>query len=263
MTAVISLLVILVISVLVTRIATVSLTLTGLSREAARFQALSAFTGVGFTTSEAEHVVNHPVRRRVLMLLMLLGNAGIVSAITSLLLTFVNTDATSISWIYKIIALGGGVILLCLFATSRWVDRWLSLMIGWGLNKWTHIGVRDYASLLQLSGEYEIMEIAVQPGDWLVNKSLAEADLLDEGVIVLGIQRSDGSYVGAPDGKTIIEEGDLLILYGRDPVLKELDQRRFGKEGDESHRKAIAEQKLILGKQTEHERIRLSRKRGI
>ena len=87
MTAVITLLTVLTLSVIVTRIATVALLHTGLSREAAQFQARSAFTGVGFTTTEAESVVNHPVRRRVVMLLMLVGNAGIVSVIASLLLT--------------------------------------------------------------------------------------------------------------------------------------------------------------------------------
>lgn len=52
MFAIASLLVVLVLSLLVTRIATVALTHTGLSREVARFQARSAFSGVGFTTSE-------------------------------------------------------------------------------------------------------------------------------------------------------------------------------------------------------------------
>lgn len=62
MTAVVSLLVVLTVSLLVTRIATVALTATGLSRETARFQARSAFSGSGFTTSESEAVVRHPVR---------------------------------------------------------------------------------------------------------------------------------------------------------------------------------------------------------
>lgn len=82
MFAVISLIIVLTISLLITRIATVALTLTGLSRHTAQFQARSAFTGVGFTTNEAETVVNHPLRRRILMLLMLLGNAGVVTSIS-------------------------------------------------------------------------------------------------------------------------------------------------------------------------------------
>lgn len=44
----------------ITRIATIALTHTGLSRQTARFQARSAFTVVGYTTSESEKLVNHP-----------------------------------------------------------------------------------------------------------------------------------------------------------------------------------------------------------
>ena len=62
MLAVVSLLLIITLSLLMTRIASVALVHTGLSREVARFQARSAFSGVGFTTSEAESVVAHPVR---------------------------------------------------------------------------------------------------------------------------------------------------------------------------------------------------------
>lgn len=260
MTAVITLLTVLTLSVIVTRIATVALLHTGLSREAAQFQARSAFTGVGFTTTEAESVVNHPVRRRVVMLLMLLGNAGIVSVIASLLLTFLHTSPGSITWPYRILVLGAGLGLLWLFAISKWVDRWLSRWIAWALTRWTHIGVRDYASLLHLSGDYEITEEVVESGDWLANKTLQEVALRDEGLIVVGIQRSDGTYVGAPKGQTRIEEGDLLILYGRDPALQELDQRYCGESGDEAHQKAIEEQRVIFDRQEEQEKIRHSGK---
>jgi len=250
---------ILTLSVIVTRIATVALLHTGLSREAAQFQARSAFTGVGFTTTEAETVVNHPVRRRVVMLLMLLGNAGIVAAIASLLLTFLHTSPTSISWPYRILVLGCGLALLWLLATSKLVDRGLYQWIAWALKRWTHIGVRDYTSLLHLSDNYQILEEAVESGDWLANKTLKESTLRAEGAIVVGIQRSDGSYVGAPKGQTRIEEGDRLILYGREPVLQQLDQRCCGIKGDEAHQKAITEQKMILDKQNEREETRLSR----
>jgi NhaP-type Na+/H+ or K+/H+ antiporter len=92
MLAILSLLVILSLSLLITRVATVALTYTGMSRESARFQARSAFTGTGFTTSESEKIVTHPVRRRIILLLMLFGNAGIVAVVTSLILTFVGEE---------------------------------------------------------------------------------------------------------------------------------------------------------------------------
>ena len=76
MIPVVSILVILSLSLMVTRIASVALVHTGLGREAARFQARSAFTGVGFTTTESETIVGHPVRRRIVALLMLGDRRG-------------------------------------------------------------------------------------------------------------------------------------------------------------------------------------------
>lgn len=107
MLAILSLLVVVVLSILVTRVATIALTHTGLSREAARSQARSAFTGAGFTTSESERVLSHPVRRRIVMLLMLLGNAGFVTAVSTLILTFVSPGGGALG--VKVVALVAGV----------------------------------------------------------------------------------------------------------------------------------------------------------
>ncbi len=56
MTGVVSLLVALTLSLIVTRVAAMALMFTGLSRESAKFQARSAFTGAGFTTHESEKI---------------------------------------------------------------------------------------------------------------------------------------------------------------------------------------------------------------
>ncbi|MEL7208515.1 MAG: hypothetical protein AAGK32_09850 [Actinomycetota bacterium] len=53
MVGVITLFVLVMLSLLVTRVASLMLTVTGMSRESARFQARSAFSGVGFTTAES------------------------------------------------------------------------------------------------------------------------------------------------------------------------------------------------------------------
>ena len=52
-------------SVLIIRVATVSLQLTGLSAGVAKFQALSAFSGAGYTTNESELIVNFPKEGRI------------------------------------------------------------------------------------------------------------------------------------------------------------------------------------------------------
>jgi hypothetical protein len=111
-----------------TRVATVALTHTGPFKESAKFQFRSAFTGVGFTTSESEKVVNHPIRRRILLLLMLLGNAGIVTAVSSLIISFVSLERSG-SLVWQIAALVAGLLILWSVANSQWVDRHLSNII--------------------------------------------------------------------------------------------------------------------------------------
>ncbi|MGH2687841.1 MAG: hypothetical protein ACRDKW_03400 [Actinomycetota bacterium] len=92
MIGVASLLVALTLASLVTRVSTVALRATGLSHDVARFQARSAFWGVGFTTAESEDLVNHPVRRRIVTTPVLLSGAGIVTTLASLLLSFADTS---------------------------------------------------------------------------------------------------------------------------------------------------------------------------
>ena len=61
-------------SFIAVRIGAFALHLTGMDPEVAAFQALSAFSGTGFTTSEAERVVRHKSRRRIITILIILGN---------------------------------------------------------------------------------------------------------------------------------------------------------------------------------------------
>jgi TrkA-C domain len=245
MIALVSLLLVLSVSLLIMRVGAVALTLTGLSRESARFQAQSAFLGVGFTTRESEHVVGHPVRRRIIMWLMLLGNAGVVVTVSGLILVFLSATDPG-SWLPRAAGLVAGAGGLWLVFGSRTIDRHLSRMIGVALRHWTDLDVRDYASLLRLAGEFSVIEMRVRPDEWLADKTLAELNLRSEGALVLGIERTDGSYVGAPRGPTAVRPGDLLIVYGRTSRLKELDRRPAGSDGDRAHREAV-------GSQREHE----------
>jgi hypothetical protein len=245
MVAIISLLVIITISIIITRIATIALAHTGLSEQSARFQARSAFTGAGFTTNESERVVNHPVRRRIIMLLMLLGNVGIVSAVSSLILTFVDQNG-SVSIAFKMTLLIAGLTLLWLVAMSHWVDFHLSRLIDWALKRYTRLDIQDYASLMHLAGEYRIVEIRIDPEDWLAQQTLGQAQLREEGIMVLGVQRQDGTYLGVPTGTTKLLPKDTLIAYGRVSALAALDERRKDWRGNRQHRAAVRENLEVI-----------------
>ncbi len=236
----ISLLIVVALGLLITRIGTVALTFTGLSRELARFQARSAFTGVGYTTKESEHILDHPVRRRIIMLLMLLGNAGIVASITALVPVFMQEEEGT-TFTHKLLVLGSGLLLIWAISISPWIDKRLSQLIEWALKRWTKLDVWDYPGLLRLSAGYSVCEISVESGDWLAGKTLATVRLGDEGVQVLGIRRINADYIGAPMGTTFFRAGDDLVVYGKSQLVAELNSRRAGTEGDQAHEERVAE----------------------
>lgn len=223
MIAVASLLSVLVLSIFVTRVGAVALVLTGISPDVARFQARSALTGSGFTTSESEQIVAHPVRRRVVGALMLLGNLGIVAASGTLILSLVGieerADAT------RLVVLVIGLIVLYFFAMSKVIDRAMCGVISWALAKYTEIETRDFTALLHIRGGYQIGEIRIEPDDRIVGMTLVEAGLSDQGVLVLGIDGVDGIFEGAPRTNHRIVAGETLIVYGQPEAVEELNCR--------------------------------------
>jgi hypothetical protein len=249
MIPIISLLATLVFSILTTRIATMALMLTGLSREVARFQARSAFTGVGYTSAETESVVEHPVRRQIVYWLMLTGNIGIATVVATVMLSFMDTR-TNNNWAPNAGLLVVGLILIWVFASSRWMERQLNKTISWALRKFTQMEVRDYVAVLNLQDGFAVTEMRVEEHDWLANKTLQELALPREGVLVLGVNRPGRRFIGTPTAHTVVQAGDVLILYGSMDRITELDQRRAGRRGDVAHAEAIDELLDLLDEQS-------------
>ncbi|AHM59794.1 TrkA-C domain-containing protein [Flammeovirgaceae bacterium 311] len=251
MIAVITLILILSFSFLITKVATIALMHTGLSRQSAQFQARSIFTGVGYATKESENIVNHPLRRRIVMVLMLLGNAGIVSVVATLVLTFLGKEEGDLPLLLRLALLVLGVVLLWLIFSSKWFNRVLSRIINWALHRYTDLSVQDYAGILHLGGEYKIAEVFVKKKHWMANCTLAQLALSKEGVYILGVTRQDGSYLGVPGHDTSILTGDTVIVYGRSSVIKNLLHRRKDERAKLEHLKGM--QKHEVAKTIERE----------
>ena len=234
-----SLFIIVSLSLVITRIAAMALMATGMSRESARFQARSAFTGAGFTTRESESVISHPVRRRIIMLLMLMGNIGIATVVATTVLTLVTTAAAERWWLNAMLLIAG-IAGLGMLATSRRVEIVMNRHIARGLSKWTRLDVTDYVAVLQLQNGYAVGELEIEAGDWLAGKTLSESALAREGVLVLGIQRG-ADYIGAPRAVDRMQAGDILVLYAAAPRIVELDRRGAGAVGERAHAEAVAE----------------------
>lgn len=207
-------------SLLVVRVASHALVLTGLSHDTAGFQAVSAFFGVGFTTREAELVVNHPVRRRIIRDLIILGNIGLTSALATIVISMVSADTGWMQVLYKVGILLLAVVLFWLVWNIGFVRRAIDWSIGRSLTKLGHVRPPEYEVLIRAQDGFTIAEYVIDSAHPLAGKSLGEIRLRNQGVVVLGIARSDGTYIGVPHGEAVLHAGDTLTVYGRESNIR-------------------------------------------
>lgn len=246
MTAILSFLTVLALSFLVVRIGTVALLMTGLSEDIASFQSLSAFSGAGFTTTEAESVVVSQARRTVIKMLIRLGSAGIVTAVSSLILSFTGPDKAGP---LQFGILAAGLIILVLLSRSARFQSILTPLIKKFLKQSALVDLRDYANLLHVSEGYSVVEMEVVSDSWLVGNTLSELRLRSEGVSVLGVLTPTGEYIGSPPPHQAFQSGDRLLMYGRSERLDEIADRK--REDNTAHEEAIAEQHEVEIRQEE------------
>ena len=136
--------------------------------------------------------------------------------------------------------------MLLLIANSRYTERLMWRTNKWATARWGGIYVHDYVRLLRVAQDYVISELHVRADDWLAGHTLEQLRLASEGVLVLGIEKQDGSYLGAPRGYTRLDAGDSLILYGQQKSLLDLDNRRAGMEGNVQHVLAVTRQMDLM-----------------
>lgn len=249
---IVTMLVVISLGLLITKIAASAMVYTGVSHEMAQFQARSAFTGVGFTTSETENMVRHPVRRRIVMTLMLLGNAGFVSAIASMIPILNNTDNASGLGQLGLLVLG--VLTLWLISRSKWLDYIIMRGTRYAMQRVTRLDILDYTGLLHFSEGYAVGEMSIGADHWLTGKNLQELRLKDEGILILGIQRANKEYVATPKGTSVIRGGDVVVIYGRYMHIEELRGRKRDEAGDDEHRRCAEEQEALERRKSQEDR---------
>lgn len=248
MIAAITLFLVVSLSALITKIATIALVHTGLSTESAKFQSRSAYTGVGFSTSESEKIMSHPVRRKIIFNLMIIGNAGIVTVMSSLILTFVLPE-TLASKLYGLIIVVVGMLIIWFAINSKWIDKILSKMITSMLKRYTDIEIQDYAAILHLKDDFKVSEKLIAEADWMANKTLKELNLRQEGIIVLGIDRHETDYLGSPNGTVVILAKDVITVYGKAAVIKSVFERKKDYKAEQEHQAFVTKEQRGLDDQ--------------
>ena len=196
---------------LVCRVGMILLTMTGLDQPTAQFQALSALTGTGFTTRASETIVGHELRRRIAMVLMVIGNLGLAGGVVALISIF-RSHGTQLN------LLRAGA-LTVLFALVFWISgkrklwRKLNEWLGYFIEKRPLFRKSTVEELLSFHDNYSIVEIAVQKLDSNVGKALRDTDFRARNILILSIER-DGKMIPLPKPDEVIRTRDKLICYG-------------------------------------------------
>jgi len=213
------LLIAILVSFIVVRIGGFALQLTGIEPEVARFQALSAFSGTGFTTREAERVVGHKTRRRIVTILIILGNAGLVTIIATLVASF--TQVSGYTWFFiRLAIIVGGIFglyqLIMRSNVSRRIPAWLQRPI---MNR--ILGeVPAVEEIFRVEKAWGISLVMIEGSSKSIGQSVA--DITAEGDIeILGIDRAD-TYLARPSSGEKIVEGDRLLVYANRKSVKQI-----------------------------------------
>jgi TrkA family protein len=218
------------VSVLVVRVGAVAFNLTGLKWNVAKFQAMSCFTGTGFTTRESELVVASPRRRHIATYLIIVGHAGFVAMIA----TFANSIGPNI-WISKVDLpfpflrdiispqllpwINLVIIILAIYATFRFLPKTrlahkITALVKSTIIKRGIIQPETFEELMVAPGGYGVSKIEIDQGNPAVDKTIAATDLKQHEISVLIIERGSKTIPNPPPDTKILA-GDQLVCFGK------------------------------------------------
>ena len=211
MYAVATFLVVAVISVAFTKLAAGALIATGVPAESAAFQARSAFSGAGFTTTEAENMVNHHVRRRIIGTTMMVGSLGTPTLVLTVLVGFVAPGPGSTTERVLVTVSGFFLIVMAVFnkPSQRWLQgvgqRYVQRRLAPAL-------ASEWEDLLVLSDEFAVQSVRFETTPPEAVRSLRGLAQAFPDVTILGVRRGT-TYFGQPPVDIELQAGDELILY--------------------------------------------------
>ncbi|MGD0352923.1 MAG: TrkA C-terminal domain-containing protein [Dehalococcoidia bacterium] len=198
----------------------IALEATGMERSRARFQAISALTGTGFTTREAENIVGHPRRRMIVSWMMFLGSVGIILFLLLLFILIVigtQPSKPTSPFVYILSAIPA-VVLLVLFWLGV-LDKLATVIVNW-LKRTPYFKPElSNTEIIYQAGDHSLARLTVGKAAPEVGSKISDTSLAKADVRVLAIERGD-KVMFYPEAKEIVQAGDHLIYYGHTEEIK-------------------------------------------
>ncbi|PRS35907.1 hypothetical protein C6W19_16570 [Bacillus sp. RJGP41] len=220
-----------IIIVLVIEISVTLMKLTGLKGTVARFQVISMLTGTGFTTDESKSIIDHPVRRKISMFLILFGAfslAVIISSISTLL-----TDDLRLMELSIII---GILLVLTILVKVPFLNNRLSNKMKSEMYNHYELWEHPIEEVLFLEDEDVVMEIDIYEDSEFID--VKAFDVISHGadINILFIESGEVK-IRKELYEYKIKLGDNLFLYGN---KKEIE-KTFSKEIEEMKKKSASD----------------------
>ncbi len=191
--------------------------MTGLDRDQAFFQSLSAFTGTGFTTLQAEKVVEHKPRRRITMILFITGYAAAATVVATLVRSVEVKSLYDGMW-HIGLALAAVLMAWAFFGTG------MSLHLNDFIRRWVAYRVEHepvlHDDLFKYKPGFGITRIEVPAESRVIGKQLMELPLKELQLQILLIEMEDDTVV-VPDGHYRIQALSHLVVSGRLSAVQE------------------------------------------
>ena len=196
-------------------IGSIALEATGMPRTKARFQVLSAITGTGFTTSEAEAIVNHPRRRKIATWLIFIGNTGVMAFII-VLLVFARVGVRKPSPL-QIGIVVAAIVVIFLFIKFGIMDGLTNIILKLTRRK-KPIPFLTTEEILHQSGGYSVTRLLIGQKEVPAGLTTKSSGFEERGITVLALERGDTVMTFPKDDETLAT-GDYLLCYGKTTEL--------------------------------------------
>lgn len=205
---------------LLIEILSIVLKLTGLELSKARFQVISILTHTGFTTRESELIVQHPTRRKIASVLMIVSYVAQITLITLLFNVLTQATRNILGTAIALFIMAAFVILVTQSKKlSNWFDQVTEKLLKKRIQK-SASGDR-IEQVLNLSPEFSIYGLLVDTDSLICDKTLSELKLKEHFIQILKIDRGS-EVIDFPLADTRLLAGDRLIVYGRIDALTQM-----------------------------------------
>lgn len=200
------------------RVFSVLFRFTGLTKEKAKFQAISLLTNSGYTTSESEIITNNRSRRKIAVACMITGtifNVLIVSLLINILVNIkfkekISFDVLLISFVVFLFI----VIVMKIPFMQKLGERIITKIAGKLREK---KNLKNIITVLDIYGKNAIVEVQLNVlPSFMKDKTIAESKLKSKySLNVIIIQRNNRMIAVRAD--TMMEKHDKIVLFG--PVM--------------------------------------------